>query len=229
MNRHFFLGIGQGQRSVDWLREQLTGVSFHIAPNYFQYKCERDLREAGIAHVVNELEGVRADYTLYAESQAAPAVMEALVRSRIPIPQNLVLLQPLGLNVNALGSTSRQRRKEILNRSRTFWRQPSQSLTVPGNRWTAMEISHQSVRYIHNLPAAFLVGSNQDCADLLRQLAKILTIDIYACRDDSLFPYLEIAQTVGDIPVKLHELDGSHLNRATPQGLSQLQHILHMV
>lgn len=222
MKRHFFLGIGQGERAVKWLETRQPGIRFHAAPDYFRCKTEAEIHQVGTSYVARQLDGVD-EYEVYAESQAAPAVVEAIYHEFVRPPRRLVLLQPLGLNVSALGATATQRRAAILSRSREFWRQPSQKLTVAGNRWTMFELAKYSSRHVSHLSRVFLYGSSQDIAGRVCELATRIPVDVYACESDTLFPYSEIGPQLSGSSARLHKLEGTHLNRATPDGLAQLR------
>ena len=226
----YFLGLGQGKWSEQWLTDKLGDViTFHAAPDYFRAKTSDKIDQVGLEYITTELSAKTRDYALMAESQAVPMVLKALSESKIPIPKVLVLLQPLGLNASSLGDSMVERYESIMNRSKNFWKHPNQSLRIAGNRRTASEIAKDALVNPHKIKSFYTAGANQDYATELEFIANITTVHIFASTDDSLFAYGEIKQHFNKKNVQLHRLPGTHLNRATPKGLAQLKQILKMI
>jgi len=222
MRIEYFLGVGQSKKSAHWLKQESPDISFHTAPNYLRHSTHEAMADVGRTAVARHLTAA-GPYIVFAESQAAPAVVAAIERSHARLPDRLVLLQPLGLNRDALGATPVSRRKELYRRSRIFWGQKSQSLSIRGNRWTLMTLVLQSLRYICNLNNAYEIGASMDITRDLTKVAEKMPVEIFATSDDSLFPFDELKQVKG---ATMHRLSGTHLNRATPLGAQQLKAVL---
>lgn len=220
----YFLGVGQGKKAKHWLSQRLPAIEFYEAPNYLRFRTSEEIAQCGV-DAVKAGAGTTNDYVLCAESQAAPAAVEAVYTKQIPIPKRLILVQPLGLNYEYLGNTPYERRKELFRRSRRFWRHENQTLFIKGNFWTALGILLSSLRYSRHITPAYLVGANQNCREQLKEIAAHIPVDIYASEHDSLFPYHEVIQELRGKNIVIHKLPGTHLNRATPRGVAQLKGI----
>lgn len=225
---HFFLGLGQGEKSQAWLEKRLpNNVSVHKAPEYLANQSEQDIHEIGLGIVSEAIaDAPHGEYVICAESQAVPAVVYALMERRVPLPSQCILIQPLGCNYSALGSTPRARLRELLWRSVKFWAHPNQTQCIEGNRWTFHEILMDTFIHMKSSKRTYLYAANQDLAQTLYALAKTIPIHVYACSDDSLFPYSEIRDELRATAVTLHMVPGTHINRATPKGLRQILGIL---
>lgn len=224
MRVDYFLGVGQGERAQQWLERQFPEITFHTPPNYLRYRSNEQITKMAHDYVADALRSSEAyNYIVIAESQAAPAVVTAIASGSLPMPKQLILLQPLGLNLLALGNTPATRRKELFRRSRLFWSHKNQSLRIAGNRWTFFLLLFQSLRYIHNLNDAYEVGASLNITNALAQIAMHTSVDVYASTDDSLFPFHELERAKG---VSMHELSGTHFNRATPLAVNQLQYVM---
>ena len=222
MKTDYFLGVGQGKRARQRLHEIFPGISFHIPPNYLCCNTDEQIAKTAEGYVAKALESSEAQ-VIMAESQAAPAVVAALASGDVAMPERLVLLQPLGLNRTSLGSDPVLRRKELFRRSRLFWSHKHQSLSIAGNRWTLLVVVSQSLRYVKNLNKAYEIGASADIVSALAQIAARIPVDVYGSTDDSLFPFRELQKVQA---VTMHELPGTHLNRATPLGIAQLIEVL---
>jgi len=221
MKIEYFLGIGQNKKASRWLSRLLPAINFHVAPDYLSVNSDEDRVAIGLSSFA----GVRADgRVLIAESQAASAAIAALSQGVIGLPNHLILIQPLGLNYDALGSTRSGRRRELLRRSRLFWKHQNQSLRIAGNRWTAMNLITDVVRHPFVIRSALEFGANQNYSQELVLLAKKIKITIVATDEDSLFPYEEIKKLNPEVDVL--KMSGTHLNRATVKGVEQLRLIL---
>ena len=222
---HFFLGIGQGKRAQSWLSEQLPEITFHQAPDYLRARSEEDMAAQAVDYIERSV-GDEKDYWLMAESQAGPAVVEAVYRRNIATPRRLILIQPLGLNPSALGNSPAERMKTVLQRSRQFWRDPQQRIWLHGNRWTVEYLAWSSLRNVRRFKGRWTDGSNLDIREKLAAIAETVPVMVYASSDDAFFPYHEV---IADFPHRglLHEIPGGHLNRATEHGVEQLRLILH--
>lgn len=222
-----FLGIGQGRWSQRLLEQTFRApVTIHEAFSYTSANDASDIEQLGITYVSRCLKSVRGPYVLYAESQAAPIVIAALMRAKIPTPDKLILLQPLGYNAAQLGATQSAQLRSLLHRSLMFWKHPNQSLLIKGNRVTATQILKDMTKRPLRSRMFVTFGASQDCVRDTVALAHRLPVHIYACADDTLFPYNEIAHNVKKSSIHMHMLGGTHINRATPRGIAQLQSIL---
>lgn len=219
---HYFLGIGQGIQAKTWLSTLFPQVIFHEAPNYLLHNTAESIEAKGIQFVNNSI-GADTNFILIAESQACPAVVRAIESGSITLPKYLILVQPLGLNMQSLGSNSDERLRSLFRRSARFWLHPYQNLLIAGNRWTFKEITRQSSRFRKNLKVAYTYGSNTDIYDTLTSIAEKVPVHVFASKRDSLFPLAELRLHDN---VELHEMSGPHLNRATPRGARQLSGIL---
>ena len=114
-----------------------------------------------------------------------------------------------------------------MQRSRAFWNHPNQRLTIKGNRTTLQNVITASLFKLHRIKPDYTFGANQDVAVTACELAKHVPITIYADPHDSLFPYSEITSTIAKSPITLiRTAIGSHINRATPLGLAELQNVI---
>lgn len=221
----YFLGIGQSERSCEWLSREIPTVQFHEAPQYLEGKDNTDFRTIGMKAIANVFVDHAPDY-IYAESQAAPAIIEAICSKAIDMPRYLVLIQPLGLNPHALGRSQRAKRRTLILRSIRFWLHPNQSLFITGNRWTVIEILKDSFRHYSRLGAAYMFGAEQDSTRQLALIARTIQVEIYASKHDMLFPYDEIFRENPELQNSMYEINGTHANRATSRGAATLRQIL---
>jgi len=220
----YFLGIGQGKWAKKWLTKRVGHVSFHPAPNYMKYATVEDFEMCGLDWVKHSI-GSGAASVIIAESQAAPAVVKAIRTNQITIPKQLILLQPLGLNASSLGSNDTQRLASLLKRSWGFWLQKRQSLLIYGNIRTLVTICLSAIRHPTHAKLAFQFGANQNCIADLEWIATRTKVVVCAAEEDGLFPYREI-EAVPNKHVILRQTNSGHVNRATPQGIKELQAIL---
>lgn len=222
------LGIGQSRATANWVKRRANWLSVVVPPiNFLAFHSSADAVRAATCNLQEELKGMTAkNYVLVAESQAAPLVVSAITDGKVPRPSVLVLLQPLGLNVHALGSTKQERYSSLMQRSRKFWAHKNQSLKEWGNRTTFTTLLRQTAPYPHRIKTAYAFGANQSIADAVAKLAEVIPVHVYAAKEDSLFPYSEIHETIsGTRGVTLHKISGTHLNRATRRGIEQLSQI----
>ena len=222
MKIDYFLGIGQGKKAKQRLENVFGSVRFHVAPNYLQCKTEKDCEDIGISNVKNKLR-----YEIvFAESQAAPALIRAYINGGIKKPRQIVLIQPLGLNPSSLGKSPTDQMHELLRRSMEFWRSSNQSLAISGNRWTFLHILSQTVPYLWRVRKIYKYAASQDIREDVMRIAKEKNLSIYASSFDTLFPYKEIINENPELSQFIHEIPGTHLNRPTPLGEDQLQRII---
>lgn len=221
---HYFLGIGQGKWSERMLSRQITGVTFHAAPNYLKYNTQKEFNKLGTDWVKQAI-GKDTSVVIIAESQAAPAVVSAIGMKIIAPPRQLILIQPLGLNASSFGNDDKHRLASLMRRSLAFWVHKTQRITQWANFRTATSVLVAIIMNPLHVHSAFQFGANQNIVNVTHEIAKKINVTIYAAKDDSLFPYDEIKQSAKS-PIVLKPLDGNHLNRATQRGAIQLELIL---
>lgn len=222
------LGIGQSRQTAAWIKQRAEWLAKVVPPiNFLAFRSTSDATEAATLHLKHELKSMAAQkYVLIAESQAAPLVVGTILSGDIPQPSQLVLLQPLGLNPDALGGTKVERYRSLMQRSRKFWAHKNQSLKEWGNRATFINLLVQTAPYAQRIKRAYTFGANQSIVKSLVRLAKTVPVHIYAATEDSLFPYGEIQEALSSARgVVMHEISETHLNRATRRGIDQLNYI----
>ena len=221
-----FLGVGQDTRTAEWIKQRTPWLAEVIEPiNYLAYPNPDSALEVAVQHAKNYIDGENND-VIIAESQAVPLIVMMLQKKIIPYPEKLILVGPLGCNYAQLGSTPIMRYKTLLNRSKLFWRHPNQTLKIWGNRRTFLNIISASLPHFRRIKPMYMWGANQNCVDDLASLSKFIEIHIVVATDDSLFPFKEIAETMRGLQtITLHEVPGTHLNRATELGIDVLEYI----
>lgn len=226
-----FLGVGQSGSMISHIDQAMPSPSAVVsAAPYFSLESADDIELLGktlVAKVIKQTNVQSGNFDVYTESQAAPAVVKTLVGTDIPTPRRIILITPLGLNHAALGENDSQRYKELMRRSTKFWTHRDQSLRHKANRNTFKNVLRERILRPRYFKQAYIVGVNQNIASELETLAGQVEVHIFAGDNDSLFPYDEIATTIQRVAnVTLHHLrDTTHINRATPKGLQQLESI----
>lgn len=223
------LGVGQSGRNLRTIAHHISsGIVLEALP--YHYFAKDQLADAGIAAVNAVIDVARTTSQqlvhVIAESQAAPATIHAVSERRSDIA-SVTLLAPLGFNKSFLGNTPKARYTELMRRSRLFWKHQNQRLSLRGNRDTLYEIARHSVTRLGRIEPDYNFGANQDVSDAAQQLANSLPVTIYADKYDGLFPYDEIEPLVRHSSIRLIATNlGSHINRATPLGLAELQRVI---
>ncbi len=223
-----FLGIGQRGKIVNWLERRTPDhIHFHGAPKYLHHDSASEIVKTGISYVCSRLDDAPAGaYILIAESQASASVVQALNDGQIPLPQKLVLLEPLGLNSQSFGDTESARMREFYRRVARYWLHPHQSLLIWGNRYTAYKVLSESIRHWRRVRFGYVTGLSFDLREPLSRIAQQTDVHVYAGENDEFFPYHEIAAHLDDPNITFHKLPGGHVNRATPRGFDELESVL---
>lgn len=224
----FFLGIGQTRRNLEWIAQSAPNDMIVVeALPYLKAQEDKEMEMVGEVCLRKVFE--QFDITklvVYAESQAAIVLVHVLATSE-ELPQKLVLLSPMGFNYSSLGKTSARRYKSLMRRSRKFWSHRNQRLTAVPNRETARVLVIDMLKNWKMTRAGLSFAANRNVATQANELAQKIPVYIFAGEIDELFPYEEIKREVGRgskiILRQLHQV--GHYNRATENGMRQLQEI----
>jgi len=226
-----FLGIGQTDKSAHYVARNCDySVAVAEGVPFQSRKLTRNPESAeafGIDSVCRVFNVLETDaMTVVAESQASLGVVFALTQKELPV-KSLLLLSPLGLNKKHMGNSPKQRKNELFRRSRLNWQLPSQSLRIAGNRWTLLSLLGSGLLAFKHFSSDFTNGISYDITQDLVKLNNKIPVKVFSGDKDSIFPYHEIKETLADTNIDVMKLpDASHINRGTPQGVSELNQVL---
>ena len=228
----FFLGLGQQGKNLIWVADKAPeGMCIVEAVSYTQKRTRSEMTALGVDSVkaILQLFDLR-EVDVYCESQSAPAVILTLGKFKIH-PRSIVCITPLGFNYNQMGSNNKMRQKKLSANSRKFWRSWNQRLSLKANRETfKYAVLQHSFRPKVTMEALDYVA-NINLSGIAEKIAASIPVHIFATTNDELFPFSQIEKQLGQYTkINLHELkNSSHLNRATPKGITQLNAIFEMM
>lgn len=222
-----FLGVGQSGNNLKAISAHMPRNSATVEAFRYHRMILGDIGTGGREGVLYMLQSFgKGPYHVIAESQAAPAVVHA-AHEKPDLFKSITLLEPLGFNADSFGDTPEERYTTFLKRSRQFWAHPNQSLSIKANRDTMGQIFIRSLPALRRLKPDYGFGVSQDITEMTKALAKIVPLTIYAEEYDNFFPYREIAPKLTGSKVTLIKTTaGSHLNRASPKGIAELEKVI---
>ncbi|MFZ1258610.1 MAG: hypothetical protein WAQ25_04015 [Candidatus Saccharimonas sp.] len=226
-----FLGVGQRGKNLYWVaNEAPERMAVVEALPYMRLKQTSDIKpfaQQSIQIVLELLAVQNGKYDVYAESQAAPSVVFAVASRAVPQPRQMILLAPLGCNVESFGQQADVQYKNVLQRSRKSWQR--QSLLQRSERETLRQIVAETLLCPAHTKRMYQFGIRQNSVHEIKAIASSgIPVHIYAGSDDPLFPYSEIVQQFNErgTNITLHRYETRcHVNRANPVGLQQLNTI----
>jgi hypothetical protein len=230
-------GIGQDGRIPSRIATLTDGVDVASALPYWEVPAEeasiRALAQSYPAAVIEAWREAHDDPLLVANMVAESQAAIGTIYAEADNPQDfegIVLLRPLGLNVEQMGDTSRGRAKKLLGRAAATLFQGDQS--VFQDRWNAYAASRLLHRISRHTLTQLGIGLSEDMIPLLtkRTLARSeegkLTALLVGGRDKMMQSdeLLAARERVGASVLDLIFIeDASHRSLATRRGAGDLQ------